>query len=451
MAYEHRCVVDSPIEAVFAWHARPGALERLTPPWQPVKVSREAASLRDGTAVLALPGGIKWTAVHQPGEYDEPSRFVDVLTTPVLASAIPWRHVHDFADLGEGRTEVTDRVETRVPDRFLQQVFAYRCRQLTGDLRSHRQPAAHRAGPMTVAVTGSSGLVGSALTAFLTTGGHKVIRLVRNPTSQPDSRVWDPANPAPDILDGVDALIHLAGASVAGRFTESHKAAVRASRVEPTRSLARLTGARTFVTASAVGIYGPDRGEEELTESSARGSGFLADLVADWEAAAEPARQSGARVVHVRTGIVQSPRGGLLRLLRPIFEAGVGGPLGSGQQWMSWIGIDDLLDIYLRGLVDASIEGPINAVSPNPVRNRDYTATLARVLRRPAVIPVPPLAPRLLLGPEGVEEFVLANQRVLPSRLVDLGHELRYPGLEEALRHGLGRTAGSGYPSAPTR
>jgi uncharacterized protein (TIGR01777 family) len=293
---------------------------------------------------------------------------------------------------------------------------------------------------MTVALTGSSGLVGSALSNFLTTGGHRVIRLVRAPLNyQADERFWNPDDPAPNLLDGVDAVVHLAGASIAGRFSESHKEKVRSSRVEPTRRLAGLAGSRTFLTASAVGFYGPDTGDDELTEHSSGGEGFLARLVSDWEAAADPARQSGGRVVHVRTGIVQSPRGGVLRVLRPVFQAGVGGRLGDGHQWMSWIGIDDLVDIYLLCLVDTSLQGAINAVSPSPVRNRDYTATLAKVLHRPAVAPVPPVVPRILIGSEGATEFALASQRVLPGRLLELGHHFRYPDLEDALRHVLGR------------
>jgi uncharacterized protein (TIGR01777 family) len=440
VAFEHRCEVDAPIEDVFAWHGRPGAIKRLMPPWQPVGVAREAGDLRAGASVLSLPGGIKWTATHQPAEYDPPARFVDVLTTPGLASVVPWRHVHDFTDLGDGRTAVTDRVDTPVPGRFLRDIFSYRCRELAGDLAAHARADAVRSEPITVAITGSSGLVGSALSTFLTTGGHRVISLVRGPRGyHADERFWNPNDPAPDLLDGVDAVVHLAGASIAGRFSESHKEKVRSSRVEPTRRLARLAGSRTFLTASAVGFYGPDRGDDELTEHSAGGEGFLARLVADWEAAADPARQSGARVVHVRTGIVQSPRGGLLRWLRPVFQAGVGGRLGDGHQWMSWIGIDDLVDIYLLGLVDSSLEGAVNAVSPYPVRNRDYTATLAKVLHRPAVAPVPALAPRILIGSEGVTEFALASQRVLPARLLELGHQFRYPDLEDALRHVLGR------------
>lgn len=439
MTFEHSAVFDHPIAEVFAWHGRPGAIARLVPPWQPVKVQRESESLESGTAVLSMPGGVKWVATHRPDGFEAGRRFTDELTTPLLSAAMPWRHVHSFAEEGSGGTRLTDRVETRVPDRFLREMFAYRTRQLGADLAAHSRWGNR---PLRVAVTGASGLIGSALTAFLTTGGHRVVRLVRsNPTGT--DRVWRPADPDTDLLQGVDALVHLAGASIAGRFNDAHREAVRDSRVGPTRRLAELaarSGVAVMVSASAIGIYGAARGDEELTEDSPRGNGFLAELVSDWEADTSPAGAAGVRVALIRTGIVQSPKGGSLHLLRPLFEAGLGGRLGDGRQWAAWIGIDDMVDIYLRALMDPTVEGPVNAVAPEPVRNREYTKTLARVLRRPAVIPVPGFGPALLLGRQGAEEVALASQRVVPKRLLAWGHEFRHPALEPALRHLMGRT-----------
>ncbi|MGB9308400.1 MAG: TIGR01777 family oxidoreductase, partial [Mycobacterium sp.] len=285
------------------------------------------------------------------------------------------------------------------------------------------------------------GLVGSALTAFLSTGGHRVIRLVRGAPKDGERR-WNPDDPDPELLAGVDAVLHLAGASIAGRFTDSHRNAIRDSRIGPTRKLAEVAGrsATVLISASAVGYYGYDRGDDTLTEDSDRGDGFLADVVADWEDATAPAEQAGVRVVRVRTGIVQSPRGGTLRLMRPLFSAGLGGRLGDGRQWLPWIGIDDLIDIYYRALWDTALSGPVNAVAPQPVRNADYTRTLAHVVHRPAVLPVPSLGPQLLLGKQGARELALASQRVLPGRLSQAGHRFRQPDLETALRHLLGRT-----------
>jgi uncharacterized protein (TIGR01777 family) len=205
----------------------------------------------------------------------------------------------------------------------------------------------------------------------------------------------------------------LAGASIAGRFTDGHKAAIRDSRIEPTRRLAEAAadaddGPRTFVSASAIGYYGFDRGDALLSEESVRGDGFLADVVSDWEAATAPAAAAGLRVVAVRTGIVQSARGGTLKLMRPLFAAGLGGRLGDGEQWLSWIGLDDLLDVYHRALYDDRLSGPVNAVAPDPVHNAEYTKVLAGVLHRPALVPVPALGPRLLLGEQGARELAEA-------------------------------------------
>jgi uncharacterized protein len=448
MGLVYSSVVDAPIYEVFDWHTRPGAFTRLAPPWQPVRVVAEADSLQSGRAELGLPGGLRWVADHQPDSYDPPRRFVDSIGTKGLASlpvrlAVRWRHTHDFEELDGERTRVTDRVATPVPARALRAMFRYRHRQLADDIGVHRHAAAQGLAPATVAVTGSSGLVGSQLTAFLSTGGHRVIRLVRHAATKSDERQWNPDDPDPGLLAGVDAVIHLAGASIAGRFTEEHRSAIRASRIGPTRRLAELIaksadGPKVLISASAVGYYGYDRGEETLTEDSERGDGFLADVVAEWENATAPAEQAGVRVVRVRTGIVQSPGGGTLRLLRPLFAAGLGGRVGNGQQWLSWIGIDDLVDVYHRGLWDADLSGPVNAVAAEPVRNVDYTRTLAHVLHRPALLPVPPLGPRLLLGEQGARELACASQRVLPARLQQTDHRFRRPDLEQTLRHLLG-------------
>ena len=449
MGLEYSSVLDAPIYEVFDWHTRPGAITRLTPPWQPVRVVAEADSLRNGRAELGLPGGLRWVADHQPDGYDPPRRFVDSIGTDGLASlptrlAVRWRHTHEFEELSDQRTRVTDRVATPVPGRALRAMFAYRHRQLADDIAAHRLAAAQGLSPITVAVTGSSGLVGSALTAFLSTGGHRVIHLVRHPAAKPTDRQWNPDDPDPDLLNGVDAVIHLAGASIAGRFTESHRAAIRDSRIGPTRRLAELiaksaNGPKALISASAIGYYGYDRGDQILTEDDERGDGFLADVVEEWEHATTAAEDGGVRVVRVRTGIVQSPSGGTLRLQLPLFRAGLGGRLGDGRQWFSYIGIDDLVDVYHRGLWDTALSGPVNAVAPDPVRNSDYTHTLAKVLRRPAVLPVPSFGPKLLLGEQGARELACANQRVLPARLQQAGHRFRHPGLEPTLRHLLGR------------
>jgi uncharacterized protein len=460
MSISYSSVVNAPIDEVFAWHTRPGALTRLAPPWQPVRVGQEATSLRDGRAVLLLPGGVRWVAEHQPGGYDPPRQFVDQLVSDglpanalfskTLSRTLTWRHVHGFHEAAvAGTTRVQDDLQTTVPEVALRQMFGYRHRQLAADLKTQQWARAKQPEPLTVAVTGSSGLIGTALTALLTTGGHRVIRLVRHPASGADERQWNPDRPAPGLLDGVDAVIHLAGAGIAGRFTEAHKRKVRDSRIGPTRALAELAakdsngagGLKAFISASAIGYYGAARGDEVLTEISTPGSDFLAGVVTDWEAATRPAADAGLRTVLVRTGLVLSPKGGTLRALRPLFEAGLGGKIGDGRQWMSWIGIDDLTDAYLRALVDPAVSGPVNAVAPDPVRNADFTKVLGRVLRRPAVIPVPGFGPRLVFGEEGARELAEASQRVRPDALLTAGQSFRYTRLEPALRHLLGHVA----------
>jgi uncharacterized protein (TIGR01777 family) len=454
MEFTYSTVVNAELSDVFGWHARPGAMTRLTPPWQPVRVLQEASSLRDGQAVLGLPGGLRWVAVHSPDSYDPPNMFADELESCPLAAVLSWRHRHQFApagetgEAGERATLVTDTVDTTLPDRMLRPMFAYRHRQLADDLAAAARARSVCPDSLTIAVTGSGGLIGTALTALLTTSGHRVIRLVRRAPRDSWERQWRPEEPAPTLLSGVDALIHLAGASIGGRFTPDRKREIRQSRIIPTRRLAELAaaaaqqtpGLRAFVTASAIGFYGPDRGEEILTETSARGEGFLADVVADWEDATAPAAAAGIRTVQVRTGIVQTPRGGMLRLLSPLFEAGLGGRLGSGKQWLAWIGLDDLLDIYLRAVTDPGLSGPVNAVAPEPVRNIDYTRTLASVLHRPALLPVPAFGPRLLLGAEGAAELAQASQYVRAEALIGAGHHFRQPHLEQALRHVFGRS-----------
>lgn len=434
-------VIGHPIDEVFGWHERPGAVVRMMPPWQPLRVVEPAASLRDGTAVIALPGGVTWRAQHSG--YDPPHRFVDTLRGPL---PMRWRHIHEFSAEGADATRMTDRLDTNVPGLPLAAMFRYRHRQLAADLAALKRAQEWSPRSLTVAVTGTNGLIGTALTAFLETAGHEVIRLVRRRDNRANTRHWNPDNPDPYLLSGVDVVVHLAGAPIAGRFTQAHKRAVRDSRIEPTRRLAQLAAATpdgpgVFVCASAIGYYGPNRGDTELVERSAPGDGFLAEVVADWESATTVAADAGLRVVNIRTGLVQSPAGGMLKLMYRLFSTGLGGRLGDGRQWMSWIDIDDLTDIYHRAILDETLTGPINAVAPNPVRNDEYTQALARTLRRPAVIPVPWAAPAALLGSEGVKEFAAADQRVLPGRLTEHSHHFRFPTLKGSLIHLFGKPA----------
>ncbi len=300
---------------------------------------------------------------------------------------------------------------------------------------------------MRMLVSGASGFIGSALVPALRAAGHHVIRLAR-PSSQLSEPVirWDPAAGVLDAtpVEGLEAVIHLAGESIIGRWTPTKKAAIRDSRMHGTRllceTLAKMTNPpRVMVCASAIGYYG-NRGEELLTEQSAPGQGFLADVGQAWEAATDPARHAGIRVVNLRIGLVLSPVGGALRQMLPPFRFGMGGPLGSGRQHMSWIAMDDLLGAVGHALTTEALQGPVNAVAPHPVTNREFTRTLGRVLSRPTVMTVPTIAVRWLFGEMG-EELLLASTRAEPARLLATGYHFRYPNLEDALRHLLRPTA----------
>jgi uncharacterized protein len=299
---------------------------------------------------------------------------------------------------------------------------------------------------MKILISGSSGLIGSALARFLTAQGYTVARLVRPKTPQAGGDVlWDPEAGTIDAsrLEGFDAVVHLAGESIAGgRWTAARKARISDSRVKGTRLLAAaLAGLehrpRVLVSASAMGYYG-DRGDEVLREDSPPGTGFLAEVCRAWEQAADPAREKGIRAVTLRTGLVLAGSGGALPRMLPPFKLGIGGVIGSGRQYWSWITLDDLVAVAHHVLVNESVEGPVNVVVPRAVTNREFTETLGRVLSRPTLFPLPGFVARLALG-EMANELLLASQRLEPARLVASGFQYRFPGLEPGLRHVLGK------------
>ncbi len=298
---------------------------------------------------------------------------------------------------------------------------------------------------MRIVITGASGLIGSALVPALRAVGHEAIALVRRPVQLPAERTWNPSAIDSKPFENADAVIHLAGRNIAaGRWSAATKAALHESRVQTTANLSQSLAAaaqrpRVLVSASAIGYYG-DRGEELLREDSSSGQGFLADLSREWEGATAVAAAAGIRVVLPRIGIVLSGKGGALaRMLTP-FRFGLGGRLGAGRQWMSWIAVDDLVGLIMYALTTDSLRGPLNAVAPAPVTNAEFTRTLAAVLRRPAVLPVPAFALRTLLG-EMAEELLLASQRVEPAAALAGGFRFRYPELRTALAHVLGSGA----------
>lgn len=299
---------------------------------------------------------------------------------------------------------------------------------------------------MNIAVTGSTGLVGSALVSFLKTRGRHVLRIVRSADGLTGEDVaWDPNTGRIDAgrLEALDAVVHLAGENVAARrWDAEQKERIRASRVQGTGLLCRtVAGLRqppgVIISASAIGFYG-DRGEEELDEESPSGNGFLPEVCRAWEAATQPATEAGIRVVYLRFGVILSPRGGALaKMLKP-FRLGLGGRIGSGRQWMSWIALDDVLGCIDHVIGKNSLCGPVNAVTPNPVTNREFTRTLGRILRRPTLLSVPGFMARLAFG-EMADELLMASTRVVPRALLDSDYQYLYADLKGALRHLLGK------------
>jgi uncharacterized protein (TIGR01777 family) len=299
---------------------------------------------------------------------------------------------------------------------------------------------------MRILISAASGLIGSAVSAALQADGHAVVRLVRRPPVAGGEVRWDPAAGVldPTAVEGSDAVVHLSGEPILGRWTAAKKAAIRASRVDSTALLSGvLAGLRhppaTLIAASAVGYYG-DRGDELLTEESTPGRDWLAQVTSEWEAAAEPAARRGIRVVHLRTGLVLAPppKGGALASMLLPFQLGLGGPVASGRQYWSWIAIDDAVGAVRHLLASPQVRGPVNVTAPAPVTSREFARTLGRVLRRPAVLPVPAFALRLLFG-EAADATLLTGSRVVPAKLQASGYAFLYPYLEAALRHVLGR------------
>lgn len=442
---------DLPVSAAVAhaWHARPGAFERLMPPWQRMRLIRRQGGLEPG-AELEIELGVgpltlRWLARHLENEPGR--RFVDDQVEGPFAS---WRHEHLFEDQAGGGCRLSDRIVYRLPAgllgrlvaggkvaRDLERTFRYRHETTRRDLLRHRRLA----GPaLRVALVGASGLLGRQVAALLRGGGHEVMEIGRH---GPDLVFEiDRGIDRPEALEGFDAVIHLAGENVAGgRWTTARKEAIRRSRVDGTRALVEsLRGLarppRVFICASAVGYYGV--GEATRDERAPAGDDFLARTCAAWEEAADRAGALGARVVKLRFGVILSPRGGALAKMLPPFRLGLGGRLGSGTQLMSWVSIDDAAAAVLHALRRDDLDGPVNVVAPEVVSNAAWTRTLGRVLRRPTILPMPALGARLAFG-EMADAMLLAGQRALPRRLEETGFEFDDPALEPCLRRLLGR------------
>ncbi len=443
-------------DELYRWHARAGAFQRLMPPWEQMRLLHQSGGISDGARVKFEirqgPLWLRWEAQHS--EHVEGRQFRD---TMLRMSGVAWTHLHRFEPVTDDSARLVDEIDFTFPFgalgrlgtnpmlRKLRRLFAFRHRRTRDDLLRHAA-FSHRS-RLDVAVSGASGLIGAQLCAFLSTGGHRVRRLVRKAADAAAGEIaWDPARGQIDsaALEGVDAVIHLAGESIAsGRWSAARKQSILASRLDSTRLLAETIARlerppRVFVSASAIGFYG-DRGEP-VDESSGTGTGFLAEVCRAWEEATEPARAAGLRVVHPRIGMVLAAQGGALAKLLTPFRLGLGGPVGSGKQITSWISLDDLIGVLYWTLFDEAISGPVNAVSPRPIDNRNFVRTLGAVLHRPAVLPLPAFAVRLLFGEMG-QRLLLDGAAVRPARLLAAGFPYLHADLETAVRSELGLLA----------
>jgi uncharacterized protein len=448
-------------QAVFDWHARPGAFERLVPPWAPVEVLSREGGIQDGGRVSLQvklgPVPLRWELEHHG--YREGVEFRD---RQIKGPFGAWEHVHRVQADGPEAAWLEDRISYELPAGALGELFgpalvrdrlavtfAFRHRQIARDLiRQQRFGAGTR---LSIAISGASGMIGRALGAFLGTAGHRVIRLVRGAgrTPAPDEIPWDPdaGRLDPGRLEGVDAVVHLAGENLAaGRWTSERKRRIRESRVRGTSLLASTLASlqrppRVLISASGVNVYGV-QGEEPIDESAPLGTDFLAEVATAWEQAAAPAAAAGIRVAHPRFGAVLDPREGALpRFLTPV-RAGVGGRLGNGRQPMSWVALDDVVGALHHALFDSGLQGPFNVTAPTPVTNGDFVRTLAEVLGRPALLPVPAFALRAVFGEEMADAVILGGVRALPARLRAAGFHFQHPELKSALREMLGKNGG---------
>ncbi|GAB5534398.1 MAG: TIGR01777 family oxidoreductase [Rubricoccaceae bacterium] len=469
--FSARLAVPVSAANLFQWHARPGAFQRLTPPWQPVELEHYEGIQTGSRAVIRLGTGaasIRWIAEHRATSDacvggDGTCEFRDIQIEGPFAS---WAHSHRMIPDGSDRSILEDSVTYHLPlapiselvggwaaERQIERLFAYRHRVTREDLTRH---ASSNLEPMTVAITGASGVIGSALAAFLLTGGHRVVRLVRsrgeavalNRSAQERAVYWNVAAGEIDMgalrLAAPDAVVHLAGEPVYGiAYTEAKKRAIWESRTKGTQLLSRALAAldsppRVFLSASASGIYG-DTGSTPVNESDPPGSGFLAEVCKAWEASTAEAEAAGVRVIHPRIGLVLTPAGGLLQKLLLPARVGLAAWPGDGSAFWGWIALDDAI-YALHHLLASDLSGPVNISAPTPAPARTVVKAIGRTLNRPAVLGAPASILRRL-GGEAADEIMLKSVRMVPKRLRESGFEYAYPTLDGALGHLLGHAS----------
>ncbi len=454
--FTKRSKIEAPIAELFRWHARPGAIERLSPPWDPLQIISSSGGIEEGAEVrLRLKMGpvpYHWRARHT--KFVENALFRDESVSGPFSR---WIHTHRFTSAGDDACYLQDEIDFKLPlhpfrnslsNRFvhkkLERIFNYRHIRTAQDIA--QQLSVPNRYPRNILISGASGVIGSALIPFLTTAGHRVISLRRDVVRNRDTeRIWDPAAGKldPRDIEGIDAVIHLAGEPIGeGIWTVNKKERITNSRNRGTRLLAETMAKmdqppKTFISASAVGYYG-NGGDQHLTESDSPGDDFVSSVCHQWEAAAQPAEKKGIRTLLLRIGVVLDPSGGALsRLLLP-FQLGLGAKIASGRQYTSWIGLDDVISSIYHLLHHESIAGPVNLTAPEPVTNSVLTRVLASVLSRPAVLTIPAFMISTMFGQMG-REILLSGSRVLPTVLLESGYQFRFQEPEALLAHILGK------------
>ncbi len=452
--YIKKTKINAPVDRVFSWHEKNGAIARLTPPWAPLKlISREGEGIKKGVKVIfrirLFSISMPWVAKHI--DYRENQEFKDCQIKGPFAK---WEHTHRFHSNGESGMVMEDRVEFKLPFRILsrpfygyakkefERMFSYRHRVLKYDLENHSGEISKKR----ILVSGASGTIGSALVPFLQTCGHEVIRLVRKKTDVKEGDLfWDPYKGLLDLETAgpIDAVINLNGLDISrGRWTDDQKQKILDSRVIPTRLLVEKMKMlkqkpEVFISSSAIGFYG--NGEDTpLTESASPGDCFISTVCRQWEDEAQKAEAAGIRTVQLRIGIVLTPAGGALARMELPFKIGCGVRLSHGRQYMSWISMDDAVSGILHILNSESIRGPVNLTAPNPVTNREFSESLAKVFSKKVFFRFPAFLSKLLWGEMG-KETLLTGARVKPEKLLNSGFSFQHETLFPALRHVLGR------------
>ncbi len=453
--FEKTSRIEAPVEEVFSWHTRLGAIERYSPPWDPIRVLFRTGGIeKDAEVVIRMKaGGIpyRWHARHT--DYEENRLFRD---RQVRGPFSEWIHTHEFEPDGSSACFVRDLIHYRLfshpfreslsyklIENKLSAIFAYRHRTLKEDLRV--QLGFENREPQTILVSGASGFIGSELIPYLTTAGHKVLKLVRYQPQDENEIFWDPDFFQIDSerLEGVDSIIHLAGENIGnGHWTEKKKEKILSSRLKGTRLIAETickmkTPPKVFLSASAIGYYG-DRGDRELREDDTFGTSFIAGVCHKWEEAATIARESGTRTVMLRIGVVFDPRGGALERSLLGSRLGLKAGIGSGKHYVSWIGLNDTIDAIYHAMLDAGIEGPLNIVSPNPVTSNTLSEQLAKVAGGKLRINIPESVIRTAFGQKG-EEVLLSSVRVLPEKLANSDFYFRHSTPGELFYQVLGK------------